>query len=266
MGCCCMSKIQKYTRSIRNLGALAFARYWWHQKTKLPKTGVFDLSARHADHPLRCRAGTSDIDVFKHIFVLREYEPFDDLVNPKLIIDCGANVGMSTAYFLTRFPGAKVVAVEPDPGNFQQLLHNTEPYGDRVHTVQAGVWSKRVGLKFIENKQGDGRAWAVSVAEVNPQEQADLQAISIDELLKASGQERITLLKIDIEGSEQALFLQGFERWLDKVDHLVIELHGRACEEVFYKAIEPYGFAVKANGGVVICRSRNATSRDTVSA
>lgn len=251
-----MSKIQKYARSIRNLGALAFAQYWWHQKTKLPKSGVFDLKSRHADHALQCRAGTSDIDVFKHIFVLREYEPFDNLVDPGLIIDCGANVGMSTAYFLTRFPSAKVVAVEPDPGNFQQLLHNTRPFGDRVHAVQAGVWSKRVGLKFIENEQGDGRAWAVCVAEAGTGEQADLQAIGIDELLTASGQERITLLKIDIEGSELALFSHDCERWLNKVDHLVIELHGPACEEAFYKAIEPYDFEVQANGGVVICRSR----------
>lgn len=260
-----MSKIQKYARSIRNLGALAFARYWWHQKTKLPKSGVFDLKSCCADYALRCRAGTSDIDVFKHIFVLREYEPFDDLVDPGLIIDCGANVGMSTAYFLSRFPGAKVLAVEPDPANYQQLLHNISPYGDRARSFQAGVWSRSVGLKFVENTQGDGRAWAVSVAEAGPDEQADLDAVSIEELLRASGQDRISLLKIDIEGSELALFSEGGERWLDKVDHLVIELHGQACEEVFYNAIEPYGFEVQANGGVVICRSRRSTTRDTVS-
>lgn len=261
-----MLNFRKYARAIHNLGCLAFFRYWWHQKTKLPRTGTFKLVSRHADHPLQCRASTSDIDVFKHIFVLREYADFDDLIDPGLIVDCGANVGMSTAYFLSRFPKAQVIAVEPDPGNYQQLLHNTRPYATRLHAVQAGVWSHSVGLKFFENEQGDGRAWAVSVAEAGPGEEAALQAVGIDKLIAESGQDRISLLKIDIEGSELALFSQGDPSWLGRVDNLVIELHGQACERAFYQAIEPYGFEVHAEGGVVICRSRRSQSRDTVSA
>jgi len=261
-----MINFQKYARAIRNLGGLAFARYWWHQKTKLPRSGVFNLTSRFTDHPLSCRARSSDIDVFKHIYVLREYACFDDLSDPGLIVDCGANVGMSTAYFLSRFPNAEVIAVEPDPGNYQQLLHNTRPYAQRLRAVQAGVWSKSTGLKFVDSERGDGRAWAVTVAEAGPNEQADIQAVSIDALLEESGHQRIALLKIDIEGSELAVFSERTESWLGRVDHLVIELHGQACEEAFFDAIEPYGFEVEASGGVVICRSSQSSSRDTVSA
>lgn len=251
-----MLNFQKYARSIRNLGTLAFLRYLWHQKTKLPRTGVFDLSTRYADHPLRCRAGTSDIDVFKHIYVLREYGCFDDLEDPGLVVDCGANVGLSTAYFLARFPNANVIAIEPDPGNYQQLLHNTRAYAGRLQAVQAGLWPKSVGLKFVDDAFGDGRDWAVAVAEAGPGEEADLRAVNLRALLDESGHDRISLLKIDIEGSEQALFSEGTEAWLGRVDNLVIELHGPACEQAFYQAIEPYGFEVQASGGVVICRSR----------
>lgn len=250
---------QKYARYIRNLGGPAFARYWFHQKTKLPRSGVFHLTARDASHPLQCRAGTSDIDVFKHIYALREYAYLDDLKDPGLIIDCGANVGMSTAYFLSRFPQARVVAVEPDPGNFKQLKHNTRFFGDRVSPVQAGVWSRSVGLKFVEGAFGDGRAWAVTVAEAQPGEHADIQAVGIAELLRSTGRERISLLKIDIEGSEQALFSENVEPWLPRVDHMVIELHGEACEQAFYEAIRPYGFEVTPSGGVVICRAKRRT-------
>lgn len=259
-----MFNAKKYARSIRNLGFLSFVRYWWHKKTKLPRTGVFYLTSRYADRPLRCRAGSSDIDVFKHIYVLREYACFDDLAAPGLIVDCGANVGMSTAYFLSRFPDTQVVAVEPDPGNYEQLLNNTKPYAQRLRAVQAGVWCRNAGLKFVDNEWGDGRAWAVTVAEAGPDEQADIQAVSIGDLLEASGHERIALLKIDIEGSEQALFSEGVEPWLGRVDNLVIELHGQNCEQAFYKAIEPYAFEVHSVGGVVICRSSRSTCRDTV--
>ncbi|MEM9348013.1 MAG: FkbM family methyltransferase [Planctomycetota bacterium] len=214
---------------------------------------------------MQCRAGTSDIDVFKHVYVLCEYALFDNLEKLGLIVDCGANVGMSTSYFLARHPDAEVIAVEPDPGNYRQLLHNTRSYGQRLQAVQAGVWSRDIGLNFVNERFGDGRAWAIAVEEARPGEEPDLQAVSIPALLDGSGHERIALLKIDIEGSELALFSEGTESWLGRVDHLVIELHGQACEQAFYKAIEPYGFEVEQSGGVVVCRSCQRSGRDTVS-
>ncbi|MEM6257007.1 MAG: FkbM family methyltransferase [Planctomycetota bacterium] len=251
-----MLNLQKYVRSIQNMGFFSFARYWWHQKSNLPRTGVFDLTSPISGHPLQCRAGTSDIDVFKHVYVLREYAMFDGLEKPGLIVDCGANVGMSTAYFLARHPGAQVIAVEPDQGNYRQLMHNTRHYGQRVRAVQAGVWSKDIGLNFVKDGFGDGRAWAIAVEEARLDEEPDLHAVSIPALLNDSGHDRIALLKVDIEGSELALFSEGAESWLCRVDHLVIELHGHACEQAFYKAIEPYDFEIEQSGGVVVCRSR----------
>jgi len=252
-----MSTVQKYARSIQNLGAGAFARYWWHQKSKLPRTGVFNLTSRYAPYPLQCRAGTSDIDVFKHIYVLREYAFLDELKNPSLIIDCGANVGMSSAYFLARFPEARVIAIEPDPGNYQQLVHNTAHDDERVKAIQAGVWSKQVGLKFVDTAFGDGRAWAIGVEEALPGEPVDINAVSIPQILaNEPADQRISLLKIDIEGAELPLFSENAGDWLGRVDNLVIELHGPECEQVFYDAIKPFDFEITPSGGVVICKSK----------
>ena len=257
LGRCIMSKLQKYARSIENLGAGSFARYWWHQKSKLPRTGVFDLTSRYAQYPLQCRARTSDIDVFKHIYVLREYAFLDEMENPGLIIDCGANVGMSTSYFLGRCPEARVIAIEPDPGNYQQLMHNTANYSDRVTGIQAGVWSKQAGLKFVDAPFGDGRAWAICVEEALPGEPVDINAVSIPQILADEpADQRISLWKIDIEGAELSLFSENAEEWLGRVDNLVIELHGPECEKVFYDAIKPFDFEVIPSGGVVICKAK----------
>src|SRR4051812_37718019 len=62
-------------------------------------------------HPLYFRSGTTDFYVIHQIFVQREYSCFDDLKDPGLILDCGANGGYSSAYFLSRFPGSTVIAV-----------------------------------------------------------------------------------------------------------------------------------------------------------
>ena len=114
----------KYLKRIKNLGFKNFLLYTLHKKTKRPRYGEFKLYSKHAAYPLTCRAGSSDIDVFKHVYTLRGYKCLDNIADPRLIIDCGANAGFSTSYFLNRFPKAHVIAIEPDPANFKLLVRN----------------------------------------------------------------------------------------------------------------------------------------------
>lgn len=247
-----MAKLSKYLQRIQNLGFLNFVKYTWHQKTKLPRTGEFVLHSKFCDSPLCCRAGTSDIDVFKHMFVVREYECLEFLESPGLIIDCGANAGFSSACLLSLFPQTRVVSVEPDPGNFAMLRKNTAAFGDRCQPVHAGIWSKSCGLKFSEEVFGDGREWAVSVREAKEGETADVEAVDIPALLQLSKGERIALLKVDIEGSEAELFGPSSSDWLPLVDNIIIELHGSECSQLYLKAVEQAGFQSKVVGGLTL--------------
>lgn len=242
----------KYLQRIENLGFANFLSYTWHQKTKLPKSGRFALASKYAETPLACRGGSSDIDVFKHIYVIREYSCLDDLDKPGLIIDCGANGGYSTVYLLNRFPQAKVIAIEPDPGNFDILSKNVEHYGERCEPIRAGVWSKSCGLMFSEEIFGDGREWAQSVREARPGETAAVDAVDIGSILAISGQERISLLKIDIEGSESAVFSGSHLEWLNRVDNIIIELHGDECTKIYLDAVNAAGFMSRVVGGLML--------------
>lgn len=49
-----------------------------------------------------------------------------DEITPSVIIDLGANVGYATIYFKNQNPKAKIISVEPDIKNFNQLLLNTK--------------------------------------------------------------------------------------------------------------------------------------------
>ena len=69
------------------------------------------------------RLGTTDVAAFEHVFVQREYG-FDLIKPPKVIIDAGANVGMSAVYFALRYPVAKIVAIEPELTSFRILEKN----------------------------------------------------------------------------------------------------------------------------------------------
>ena len=87
-----------------------------------------------AVHPLWARTRSTDLSVFEAIFSEREYECLN-LIDGDLILDLGANVGYSSAYFLSRYRKSPVVAVEPDPDNFAILQRNLAPYVSRANVI-----------------------------------------------------------------------------------------------------------------------------------
>ncbi len=190
--------------------------------------------------------------MFHQIFVGREYRCLDDVADADLIIDCGANVGYSSAYFLSAFPFAQLLAVEPDVANFRALQQNLGPYGSRATALRAAVWSGPAKLRLVE----DHNAWAHHVQEATSEDKMNVPATDIASLLAASGRERISILKIDIEGAERAVFSANYDVWLSKVDNLVIELHGDECKTIFEKAIAPQGFAVSTCDELTVCKRR----------
>lgn len=225
---------------------------------KLGRAAVYTIHSPLARHPLRVRRGSSDINVFHQIFVEQEYQCLDDLRTVRFVLDCGANVGYSSAYFLSRFPDCQLTAVEPDPGNFTALERNLAPYGSRVKLVRAGVWSHATGLKLAETVYRDGREWARQVRPANAGEAPDFTGTDIGTLLAESGHDRISLLKMDIEGAEAIVFAEGRATWLDKVDAFAIELHDDSVfgngSEIFRAAIAGHDFILSESGELAIGR------------
>ncbi|MDP2788002.1 MAG: FkbM family methyltransferase [Pseudomonadota bacterium] len=248
-------RLQRYGKSL-SLGALPGIVYLLQglrkKYTRLDKPYV--LLSKDAKFPVKCRPNTSDLDVFDQIFVGREYRCLDDVADVGLIIDCGANVGYSSSYFLSRFKQARVIAVEPDPHNFALLKDNVAPYGDRCETICSGVWSHPAGLVLSEATFGDGKEWSRTVREAREGEPAMMTAIDIGTLLSRSGYDRISILKVDIEGAEAVVFAANFERWIDKVDNLVIELHSDECREIFMNAIAPLAFSLSESDELTVCK------------
>lgn len=220
------------------------------------KNLVYRVHPKGILYPTYARADSSDIAVCYYVLIENEYAPLYGLKDVRLVIDCGANVGYSSTCFLSRFPNCCVMAVEPDPDNFKMLERNLRAYGERAKLVRAGVWSHTTGLAIREIPYRGGQAWTRQVRPCEPNEKADLEGASIESLRVSSGHDRISLLKVDIEGAEVVLFRDNLE-WLDKVDAMAIELHddthfGRASE-IFFHAIQGRGFDVSQNGFLTFC-------------
>jgi FkbM family methyltransferase len=183
------------------------------------------MSARAAKFPLMCRPTSSDKMVFTQIFLENEYAPLAGCTNVELSIDCGANVGYSSAWMLSTFPTAKLIAVEPDPHNAAVLRQNLAPYGNRARVVEAGVWSSSGRLVLREEMLGNGREWARQVRLARDGEPESFPAVDIATLFAESGCQEISILKIDIEGAEVEVLTNGDRSWMDKVRNFAIELH-----------------------------------------
>jgi FkbM family methyltransferase len=189
-------------------------------------------------YPFRLRSGTSDIAVFRQIFLHGDYSflaPKDRNENKMTIIDGGGNIGLFTILIKNYYPNAKVICVEPDLENFEILRQNVAPYPD-VYCENSGLWNRDVLLK-VYDKYNSGK-WGMMVEEdlLN----GTIKAVSINSLFEKYDIKECDILKLDIEASEKQVFSTNYENWMPKINMIVIELHDwkeEMCAKPFFDAV-----------------------------
>jgi len=140
-----------------------------------------------------------------------------DLSQHPYIIDCGANIGLSIIYMKQMYPGAEILAFEPDIKNFELLTANVHSFGyDRVTLRKEAVWTKNTVLQFSNRGSADSK-----IEKARTADSIEVKAVRLKDLLSR----KIDFLKIDIEGAEFAV-LQDIADDLGMVKNLFIEYHG----------------------------------------
>jgi FkbM family methyltransferase len=233
----------------------------WGRRRGLRK--VTKLRLKVYPHSLYFRHFTSDSDVIKQVFADEEYAIPIENKTPRLIIDCGANIGCTSAYFLAKYPGAHVIAIEPDADNFAVCRKNLEPFGGRATLVQAAVWPCDVNLRIEHGACRDGLEWGHRVRLCREGESADVRGISLPRLLAAAPPHRVDILKIDIEGAEAALFSGACDCWISRVDNIFIELHDADCSAVFFRALSGSNYEIGTSRELTVCRNLRQNSAQT---
>lgn len=198
------------------------------------------------------RPGTSDLAIYDQI-VLHPYLPTNRSFTT--IVDCGANIGLTVRYLKAAYPHARIIAIEPDDGNFAMLQRNTAGLPGIV-CLKAGVWPTSGFLNL--RQEGLGSSGFQTVAG---DEGSNLPAMSIPDIMKHTGIDRISLLKIDIEGSELELFSAADVSWIERVDAISIEIHDRwrpGCGDAFFKAITSWSWAYSVHGETLLCEKQES--------
>ncbi len=248
------SVVRNYARSLGWSAALRLRFSDLKARIGVNKSSLLKIKIKNAEHPLFMRVGSSDREVLGQIFIEKEYESIA-ASPPKSILDLGANVGYSSAYFLSKYPAASVVAIEPDPGNYAICCRNLEPYGCRALVVRGAVWPERNRLVLDRGAWRDGREWATQVRQSREAMTASdsIEGFDMATLIGLSGSTEIDLLKIDIERSELELFSRNIDSWLPRIKNLCIELHGPDCEDVFFRALSDFTYDLSRTGELTVC-------------
>lgn len=216
------------------------------------------LEMRHRDmrHPFWVRVPSTDVPTLDQIVVRREYA-FDVGREPRVIVDAGANVGLASIYFASRFPDARIVAIEPEAGNAQLLERNAAPYAN-IRVVRAALWHENARLQVVDPGLGEWgfRTRAPDAAPAKVVQ--EVEGVTLDALCERLGLERIDILKMDIEGAELEVFSRP-AAWIGRVDGLIVELHDwlrPGCGESFRKGAT--GFDAQWRQGENVYASRPA--------
>lgn len=212
-----------YVRRFGVAGAMATYRRIWSKKN-----GLQDITVPGLPHPVSLRCGTADASTFEKIFVWNDYD-LDYPSGVKTVIDAGANIGLSAVYFATRFPNAKVVAIEPQGENFRLLERNTRHYS-QVLPLHAALWSDdtTLGLSNPNDRVDSYQYHPDAASETVP-------AFNLTSVLSRFEMTRVDVLKIDIEGAETEVFARQ-PAWVGRVGMFIIELHGAEARDAFTAA------------------------------
>jgi FkbM family methyltransferase len=141
-----------------------------------------------------------DMLVAREVFLDMDYRIPDGL-EPRTIADLGANAGIAVRFFRAMYPGAAIVAAEPDPRNLERLRTNVGRL-DGVHVVEAAVAPEPGRATFFVAPEG----WASSLRDCPGGVPCEVACVTLDGLLPGG---RADLLKVDIEGGEWPLLEAG---------------------------------------------------------
>jgi FkbM family methyltransferase len=204
---------------------------------------------KHHEHTFELQNGRMSLDITASciemkkalgIFEPETYRALDRFLQPGMtVVDAGAYIGDFTLYSALKVgPTGKVVAFEASDREYKRLLRHIELNGyTNVVPLLFALWNETTTLKFTLPPAGSGGTLKPNT-EIHKGEWRtyEVQAGTLDSVLKERGISSVDLMKVDIEGAELE-FLQGASITLAANQNILLVLslhpqHGVKVENV----------------------------------
>lgn len=219
-----LKQIKEFCLNLKNkdFRTLLFYRIKYHGSSNKPIH--LKISGIEWDIPdIRSFLGMFNEIMIKKIYRFTPPLKQKDTQNHQVIIDFGANVGVSIFFFSKFYPSAEIYAYEADPEIFKYLKKNVERFGNsHIHLFNKAVSDKDGKLNFFQTGSTSGR-----VANKG-EESIEIECKNASSIL--SEFDNIDFLKIDIEGSERYV-IPSIATQLYKVSNIFLEYHSEINQQ-----------------------------------
>ena len=109
-----------YPRFPQNLARYVFERGWYPYTCAVRTPLGVQRPVLYSHH---------DLLTLNEVFCREDYRAPRDV---RVVVDLGANIGLSALYFLTRNPAVRCHLCEPNPTNVERMRRNLAPFARRI--------------------------------------------------------------------------------------------------------------------------------------
>lgn len=154
----------------------------------------------------------------REIFIEKQ-SYFKSFKKQPIIIDCGANIGLTIIYFKTIYPEAKIIAFEPDDNVFEILERNISIFEYKDVTLyKVAVWNENKNLVFYSQGSLSG---SLESSLSKGKNAIQVKGLRLKEYLT---DDEIDFINMDIEGAESTV-IPDIKEKLNNVQSIFIEYH-----------------------------------------
>lgn len=150
------------------------------------------------------------------------------------IIDAGSNIGLSTVFFKSQYPNAKILCFEPDPNSFELLKKNiTFNCLMDVKLVNAALANKTGKIDFYGEINSDNpyscgnsiiKQWGeqrlINNKDYLLKNKIKVQAVKLSDYID----QEVDFLKLDVEGAEK-IILEDLDNKVELIKEIAMEVH-----------------------------------------
>lgn len=175
------------------------------------------------------------------------------------IIDVGAHIGVVSVRMATGSKDVKVYALEPFPENYALLKQNI-----RENSLEGTIIPHQLAVSHVSGRRelftcterADGHTFYPH-KDFRFGRPIEVDCISLTEFVSREAIERVDFLKMDAEGAEYDVFLEGDLSFLNKVTRMAVESHPCHPEYGFgdiVAILKESGFQVVVRDGDLFAR------------
>lgn len=184
-------------------------------------------------------------NILKEIYLDKVYQPYLQYMQDKIVFDLGCNIGLFSL-FAAEY-AKQVYAFEPATEAYNLATANlNENEAKNVQLFKMAVSAEDGKATFHINTNTTMNSLNPAVNDHKQTE--EVETVRLDTFVKESKIDHIGFMKVDVEGTEDKLFVsESFQNIVPMLDSFVYEYHNwcQSPAHLINEALNDYGYDIK---------------------